>query len=86
MRIGDAAGGDSRIPDAVEHPCTVQDHDGNDDEHRCCNIKENMDQPCPLGIRFGADGADDGCRNAVAHIDADDDGVNRAEGQGACDR
>ena len=83
VHIRDAAGGKRLVPQGIEDTERVQQHQPHDHEDRTGDVEEDMDQTCPLGIRFGADGADDGRRHTVADVDADDDGVNRRERQRA---
>ena len=73
-----------RSPDAVERPGAVQDVDRREDQHGLAAVLKRMwTMTGALGVGLRADGADDGCRDAVAEVDADEDRIDRAEGQAA---
>ena len=81
--VRDGAGGHRLPPQAVERARMVQDGQRRDDDNGGAEVEDNVDDARALGVRLRADGADDGGGHAVADVHADDDGVDRAEGQRA---
>ena len=79
--VGDLAGEDGHVPDAVQNPQPVQDGHGNQHQGGFAQVEQDVDDTHAAGIGAGADGADDGGGDAVAQIDAHDDGVDGLEGQ-----
>ena len=81
VRVRDAAGGDRRGPDAVQRPGAVQDVDRREDQHGLAEVEKDVHHAGALGVGLRADGADDGRRDAVTEVDADEDRIDRTERQ-----
>ena len=79
--IGNPAGVDHFIPDAVQHPELAENEDAEQHQDRFIQVIEDINDTNPLGVFLGADRADDGSRDAVAQIHTDDDGIDFIEHQ-----
>ena len=73
--IGDETRVECSVPDPVQQSGLVRDGDADHDDQGLAEVVEDVDDTDTLCLRLGADGTYDGGRDAVAEINADDDGI-----------
>ena len=81
--VGDHAGVDGAVPQAVQQAEAVRDGDAEEHQHGLAEVEEDVHDADAPRLRLCADGDHDGGRDAVAEVDADDDGVDGLEAQHA---
>ena len=81
--VGDHAGIHRAVPQPVQQTEAVYDRDAHKHQDGLAEVEQDVHNTDALGFRAGANGADDGGRDAVAEVDADDHRIDGLESQHA---